>query len=710
MPFVSGAMTSFQSLADVMNDLAAFDKRSGAINEAETRLKVIDRILFDGLGWELMDASVERPVERPASSDKTLYLDYLLEHRGTPYLVVEAKRKGKSFGIPKEVDRRKYSLKTLFAHCGSPLREVIQQAQDYAVHEGIPYAAVSNGFQWVIFRPFIAFQNWTNGTAIVFRGYDDIRSNLDKFHSTLSPGTFASGDIDSVLELPRLPTPRFAKSYNDQRGHDQGIPDNTFAKPFSTIFPLFFDSLTGKSDEQALRECYVSLPAKQNHAKEFASLLQRSLPLYLPPETQLAVEDTKPSPALTGLITEDKPSVIILAGNVGAGKSTFVHHLLRVFLPDKASTYWHIEDFIDDYQTLASEIDARAIESRVYESLLDWIETTWPEISPFEYDNLKKMFGKEVQRLAHGPRKKEFANTAGAFVTAEANLLAELSADRGKLAIALLRHVKGVRGKPLCIAFDNVDRGSEAFQQFIYMFAHRLSREATCNVLVTMRYTVYEAARQHGVLDTRNDTVFHVVAPNLQSIFSRRIKYARRFLENKKVGGLSGSEASQVSDYLDVINALLLGERDEVRHCLESLSAGNVRQAFQFFKRFAMSGHTNVDQLIRVYNKARETDQVAPFYFSDFFKPFALGSNHRYHRTRSPLVNVFSVAEVQKERVQIGPCHAASMRVGSSAAVEDCRRSRVPSRCASACIRSWTNSMKRSQSPLASMQRSCTMA
>src|SRR5438477_11072564 len=138
-------MTSFQSLADVMNDLAAFDKRSGAINEAETRLKVIDRILFDGLGWELMDASVERPVERPASSDKTLYLDYLLEHRGTPYLVVEAKRKGKSFGIPKEVDRRKYSLKTLFAHCGSPLREVIQQAQDYSVHDGSPYAAVANG-------------------------------------------------------------------------------------------------------------------------------------------------------------------------------------------------------------------------------------------------------------------------------------------------------------------------------------------------------------------------------------------------------------------------------------------------------------------------------------------------------------------------------------------------------------------------------------
>jgi hypothetical protein len=401
-------MTAFQSLADVINDLATFDKRerAGSVNEAETRLKVIDRILFDGLGWELMETSVEHPVEPIDASDRTLYLDYLLQHRGTPYLVVEAKRKGKTFGIPKEVERRKYSIKTLIAHCGPALREVVQQAQDYAIRKGIPYAAVSNGFQWVIFRSFIAYQDWSSGTAAVFRDYKDLVANLDKFHSMFSPSAFASGDIDSLLDLPRLPIPKFAQSYNEQRGREQGTSDNQFAKPFNTIFPLFFDSLTNKSDEQALRECYVSLPAQQNHAKEFASLLQRSLPHYLPPETRPAVEDTKPSTRLTSLISEDKPSVIILTGNVGAGKSTFVHHLLRVFLPDKASTYWHIEDFIDDYQALATEIDTKAIEARVHDSLLNWVEATWPEISPFEYDNLKQMFSKEVQRLTSGPRKR----------------------------------------------------------------------------------------------------------------------------------------------------------------------------------------------------------------------------------------------------------------------------------------------------------------
>jgi len=69
-----------------------------------------------------------------------------------------------------------------------------------------------------------------------------------------------------------------------------------------------------------------------------------------------------------------------------------------------------------------------------------------------------------------------------------------------------------------------------------------------------------------------------------------------------------------------------------------------------------------------------------------------------------------SIIGGQVYRVQIGPCHAALSSVGSSAGSEDCKRSRAPSRCALARMRSCTKSMKWSQSPLASMHRSCTMA
>jgi Family of unknown function (DUF6494) len=68
-------------------------------NEADTRLKVLDRFLFEILDWN-RDSSVE--AEPPTESG---YIDYLLkigENRGA--MVVEAKRKGKLEPANKQSD------------------------------------------------------------------------------------------------------------------------------------------------------------------------------------------------------------------------------------------------------------------------------------------------------------------------------------------------------------------------------------------------------------------------------------------------------------------------------------------------------------------------------------------------------------------------------------------------------------------------------
>jgi hypothetical protein len=654
----------FEALTEVLAELRGLHaaKPLHAANEAETRLKIIDRILFDGLGWNLADVAVEKPVggittspspraRRANDSPRTLYLDYLLEHRGTQYLVVEAKRAGRTFDLPVELNRSEYLLQHLLDHCGDALREVIQQAHDYAVKEGIPYASATNGSQWVLFRTFTSFVSLGKTKALIFRSLAEISKDASKFHRAFAPTAFSSGEIDSILSLPRSQTPRFAKTYNEVRGGDSGIGENHLAKAFGTVFPLFFDSLTAMGDEQALRECYVDTPPHKNYEREFAALLQRSLPHYLPSDTPLAMRDARPSVELVEQIAEDKPSVIILVGNIGVGKSTFVNHLLRVYLPGSSSSHWYIEDFIDDHEALAIDVDGGAIEARIYESLLSWVERQFPDLDPFQYDNLRKIFANDIKRLTHGARKKEFDKKPELFTSAEASLLDELSKDHKKLAVALLRHARASFHRPLCIAFDNVDRGSESFQQFIYTFAHRLSREAGCNVIVTMRHAVYEFARQHGVLDTRNDTIFQVTAPSLQAVFSKRIRFARRYLgaQGKRIKGVSEVDTRQVTDYLDVINDLLLGEQPEVKKCLESLSAGSIRLAFQYFKRFAMSGHTNVDTMIMAYNESRGRDARAPFFFGHFFRPFVLGTDYRFHTRRSPLVNLFAVAESSRD-------------------------------------------------------------
>ena len=58
------------------------------VNEAETRLKLIDKVLFEILGWTHNDVQVE---ERVSEDGSTTYADYVIRTASTAF-VVEAKK------------------------------------------------------------------------------------------------------------------------------------------------------------------------------------------------------------------------------------------------------------------------------------------------------------------------------------------------------------------------------------------------------------------------------------------------------------------------------------------------------------------------------------------------------------------------------------------------------------------------------------------
>ncbi|SRR6266403_87728 len=62
-------------------------------NEAETRLKVIDRVLFEVLEWTHDDVSVE---ERTPEDGNTKFVDYIVRTAGSSF-VIEAKKVGAEF-------------------------------------------------------------------------------------------------------------------------------------------------------------------------------------------------------------------------------------------------------------------------------------------------------------------------------------------------------------------------------------------------------------------------------------------------------------------------------------------------------------------------------------------------------------------------------------------------------------------------------------
>jgi hypothetical protein len=94
------------------------------INEAETRLTIIDRMLHEVLGWRYGQIKPEERLE----ADGTGYIDYVIRN-GDYTIVVEAKRYGKSF--PSPTKRKK--LRLFGSALGTrEIAEAINQAIGYA--------------------------------------------------------------------------------------------------------------------------------------------------------------------------------------------------------------------------------------------------------------------------------------------------------------------------------------------------------------------------------------------------------------------------------------------------------------------------------------------------------------------------------------------------------------------------------------------------
>lgn len=97
---------SAETIQSIIN--AASSLKVGDANEAMTRLKLIDTILFEFLQWSIEDVTVE---DRVAEDGTTQFSDYTVS-TGRQSILVEAKKIGVNFdGIPRS---RKAVCKRLF--------------------------------------------------------------------------------------------------------------------------------------------------------------------------------------------------------------------------------------------------------------------------------------------------------------------------------------------------------------------------------------------------------------------------------------------------------------------------------------------------------------------------------------------------------------------------------------------------------------------
>lgn len=458
----------------------AFDKLKanariivGAVgsNEDTTRMRAIDTILFDVLGWDKLIVKTEKYVRAVG------FADYACFQKDAICLILEAKRSGTTFVLPDRLfGNRPVGFALLENDCPAA-GDALRQATGYAASEGARYVAISNGHQWLLALAFVQNQPIERRSVYVFQSFDDVVARFSRFWDCFSPeGMFSNVPSSTLLESRKAPAPD--KLSDHIANYPVAADRNVIVNELEVVVSLVWDQLNlDDGDERFLRECYVRPEAFDDSITEAKELLrQRFETDQSVTQEALAVTD------LPTLITKYKPEKpIIVLGRIGHGKSTFLRYLRLIEAKEVLDKYIQIDiDFLDRPH------NAAAVADFVYSQIDDQFRTRY-EIDITEDGLVRGVLHSDLSRFKKTPTGILYAADADEYKRRELEQIHDLQKDKHAYLGKVFYHLKKGRGHSNAIFFDNLDRRGDDLQEEAFLRASAMARDWSSLVFVCLR-------------------------------------------------------------------------------------------------------------------------------------------------------------------------------------------------------------------------------
>lgn len=619
-------------------------------NEAETRLKVIDDVIKNVLGWRLDDISVE---ERCVEDSAVTFADYILRTASTA-LLVEAKRVGAGFALPAR--RALHKLGGVLSE-GS-VGDAIRQVRDYARQKSIPFAVVTNGSAWIVFPAVRTDQVTFEEThARVFRDLGYIKEHFVEFWELLSRQRVTEGNLENqLLGAPREPNRRRLTAFVSDAGYRLGR--NTIYQLIEPAVSAAFMDETILNDVQALEACYVKTSDRTKYDSRLQMYVSDAKPVLDHPT--IRVRSKKSALTLDTQIAaapDVAPRFIVVLGSVGAGKTTFVHYTRKISADAaiKGKVLWLHVDF--KKATVADQ--PRVF---MYRELLRLVEDDI-EFGLGDYElSIQPAYRQRIDNLRRGPLYLLAKADKPAF---DARIAETIMNDYNAVepyVDAVVRHATTTRAGFLIV--DNVDQIEEDHRQAeIFVEAQAAARRMHLNCVMCIREATYQRNRTLPAFDAFQFDSLYIDPPQVTAVLSRRFAYAKRVLANKSADIVSEGGARfpvpDLSIFFEIVARSVL--EDDTGFMMEMLSGGDVRRGLQLVREFLASGHTSADDALQSYL----TDGEFQFAQHEVFRGAVLGQRKYYREEESLLPNIFD-AKLDSAGLQLLRLHVVAWFVSKA--------------------------------------------
>jgi len=543
---------------------------------------------------------------------KLYYPDYIVTFEGLPVVIVEAKAPGED----------------LAAAAG--------ECRLYAAELNAVYPSGINPVKYCVV---------TDGQKTELRGWDsdEIEQRFGLEEASVVAPAFA--DFTRILDgetlklyakqvNERLNPARYFRTLNligGQTVQNEQIEFNNFGRVLATNFQSIFDPASYDDRLRIVQNAYVGSRRKERYISEIDRIIRNSAPMFAgeallienPSEPKEVSDRFRDLPAL-------KNKVLLLIGEVGTGKSTFIDYLREKGLPEeiKTQTAWVRIDLNP------APVSVAEIYPWLRNEIIEGIRKTSSDIDTNLLENLKKVYQVQMRDFDAGVGAL-FEKTSSEYATRFADRLLSLQKDEMATIRGLERYLCTARSRLLIVVLDNCDKRNRDEQLLMFQVAKYIQQEVRCLVILPLRHQTYENHRHEPPLDTAlKDLVYRIEPPPFQEVLKKRlglvVSEAKSLGPNSLVYKFGNNtvrlSVEKLETFLHAMMGALFDHKQYGRTIIVGLAGWNIRRAFEIFIEFCRSGYIRDDEIF-----GRQISPDKPSLPQGVVAKVLLRTNRRYY-------------------------------------------------------------------------------
>lgn len=624
-------------LVAAINIVAEVGQRMPALEtEEDAKLQIIVRIMTEALGWPHSSMLAERAHE-------TGYSDLIFRDGERNALLVEAKRLGRlEISV---ANKSKYRTVKLSSPALKKCKDAIEQAVGYAGPSGLPVAVVTDGVNWIIFKPHVSGEHYYDKEGFIFPSLEAVIANFNIFFDLLSYESTQKKQYNILFD--EIHNPRILLKEPLKAALPEGSiirePKSQLAFDLDKVFDTFFSRMTGENDPDMLIECFVE--TRESRIADFTLEKMTAQVLgNIDPSNQDIGQQL--SRLIGAAVDEEEGENIFIVGPTGAGKSTFLTRFFQKTLSSEVRdrvvplrlNFLSASGSIDTVQLWMTNDLIRQIEADLY-----------PDGSP-TWEQLRGLYWGEYHRRSRGVDAKLYAQDKDAFQRKFSEYMDnQVETDREGYLRRLLTDLVSNRKKLPVLILDNSDEFGMPFKEAIFQFSQSLRRHVKhCMVIMPLTDKSTWLFSKSEMFNIYRSKSFFLPTPAPREVFRKRIDYLRAKIEinNASAGSktyLAGKgirvSIPNLERFAEVLEQHFVNE-DYISRTLGELANYNIRAALGLARRIMTSAVLGIESVLSAYT----ANGQRPITRKQFFNALLKGDHSMYHSGDVPeIVNLFQV-------------------------------------------------------------------